>query len=101
MDLFCQQSVEWFVPLDWDLIFPELIRDHIRNVKDELLDFASEEFVNHGVTAVRLDLSQRGLLGSFNNELVNVGAVHNLGSHIGCCLDRGLVVQAEYLRHIL
>ena len=77
-----------------------LRQDYLWNFVDYLLQLGSKVLVDLGVSAIRLDLGESGLLRSLDDELVDVGAVHDLGGNVGCRLDCGVVVEAENLRHV-
>ena len=79
LNFFREEGVEWLISFDWDLQVEIALINFFGDVKDDLKQLVSVEFVDHLIILVALVLVENNLLGLFDHKLVDVGSMEDIG----------------------
>ena len=93
--LFHEQCVKRFIPFNWNRVLKHFSRDGTWDPESQLLDFATEEFINLRIASICFNRCERRLSRSLNDKLVAICTVHQIWSYICRSFNRSRGMQAE------
>lgn len=82
LNLFQEQCVERFITISWNLVLIMFSRDGTWDPESQLLDFASEVFINLRIASICLNRCERRLFWSLNDKLESICAVHQILGYV-------------------